>query len=98
MALILSNWWILLMDKSQTYSVYIVHCADDTYYTGISNNVAARVRAHNAGQGAKYTRSRRPVQLVYQELVGDRSQASKREWEIKHYSRQQKMQLFTHKS
>lgn len=98
MAFILSNLWILLMDNNQSYSVYIIHCADNTYYTGISNNVAARVCSHNAGKGAKYTKSRRPVKLVYQELVGNRSQASKREWEIKHYSRQQKIKLFTHKS
>ncbi|AXX64370.1 GIY-YIG nuclease family protein [Bombilactobacillus bombi] len=86
------------MDKSQSYSVYIVHCADGTYYTGISNDVPARIHAHNLGKGAKYTKMRRPVQLVYQKLIGDRSAASKREWEIKHYTRAQKIKLFHLKS
>ncbi|MBA1395301.1 GIY-YIG nuclease family protein [Bombilactobacillus bombi] len=82
------------MSKTNSYSVYIVHCVDGSYYTGISNNVPARIATHNAGKGAKYTKIRRPVKLVYQELVGDRSQASKREWQIKHYTRAQKIKLF----
>lgn len=75
------------------YSVYIVQCADGTLYTGISNDVTHRIQMHNAGKGAKYTKTRRPVQLKYQEVVGNRSQASKREWQIKQLTRQQKWQL-----
>ena len=77
-----------------SYSVYIVRCADDTYYTGIAKDVQARVQAHNTSpQGAKYTRARRPVILVYSEVCTDRSAAQKREYVIRHYSRTQKEQL-----
>lgn len=77
-----------------SYSVYIVRCADDTYYTGIAKEVAARIRSHNTSpQGAKYTRARRPVVLVYNESCADRSAAQKREYVIRHYSRTQKEQL-----
>ncbi|NVY97020.1 GIY-YIG nuclease family protein [Lactobacillus sp. DCY120] len=85
------------MSLQNNYSVYIVECADRTLYTGISNNVSARIKTHNLGKGAKYTRVRRPVQLRYQEFVGTRSQAQKREAEIKHYSRQEKFRLITQK-
>src|SRR5690606_7797478 len=61
------------------WSVYIVRCADGTLYTGISTDVAARIAAHNRGSGAKYTRSRMPVELVYQEPAFDRGAAQKRE-------------------
>jgi putative endonuclease len=63
--------------------VYIVRCADRTLYTGIAKNVAARVAAHNRGHGARYTRSRGPVELVYQEPAADRAAAQRREHEIK---------------
>jgi putative endonuclease len=63
--------------------VYIVRCADRTLYTGIATNVAARVAAHNRRQGAKYTRGRAPVELVYQEPAADRAAAQRREHEIK---------------
>jgi putative endonuclease len=59
--------------------VYILRCADDTYYTGITNDLDARVKAHNDGTGAKYTKPRTPVKIVYQEECLDRSAASKRE-------------------
>ncbi|UQS83487.1 GIY-YIG nuclease family protein [Bombilactobacillus thymidiniphilus] len=75
------------------YSVYIVLCCDGTLYTGISNDVKKRLKQHNSGHGAKYTKTRRPVSLQYQEIVGDRSQASKREYAIKQLSRQQKWAL-----
>jgi predicted GIY-YIG superfamily endonuclease len=65
------------------WSVYIVRCADGTLYTGISTDVAARIAAHNRGSGAKYTRSRMPVELIYQERAPDRGAAQKREHEIK---------------
>ena len=73
--------------------VYILRCADGTYYTGWAVDVARRVAMHNAGQGARYTRTRRPVMLVYQEEAADRVAAMKREARIKRFSRQQKERL-----
>ncbi|MGL1921202.1 MAG: GIY-YIG nuclease family protein [Hyphomicrobiales bacterium] len=75
------------------WKVYIIQCADNTLYTGISNNVDKRMEVHNAGKGAKYTRVRLPVKLVYQENAEDRSTASKREAKIKKLSRAQKLKL-----
>ena len=74
--------------------VYIVRCADDTLYTGWSMDVARRVKAHNAGRGARYTRLHRPVVLVYTEEVPSRSAALKREYAIKRYPRAKKLALF----
>lgn len=65
------------------WHVYIVRCADLTLYTGVTKNLAARLSAHNAGAGAKYTRGRLPVTLVYQESAADRGAAQRREREIK---------------
>lgn len=66
------------------YYVYIVKCADDTLYTGIATELERRILEHNeSDKGAKYTRVRRPVNLVYSEEYPDRSTASKREYEIK---------------
>ena len=72
--------------------VYIVSCADDTFYTGITKDVERRVREHNEDDklAAKYTRARRPVVLVYQEICESRSVATKREIEIKQLSRKDK--------
>jgi len=77
------------------YYVYLVQCADDTLYTGIAKDLERRVTEHNESEkGAKYTRARRPVQLVYSEEHTDRSAASKREYEIKKkMTRKQKLQL-----
>jgi putative endonuclease len=71
----------------------LLRCADDTLYCGITNNLDKRLAAHNAGEGAKYTRSRTPVELVYSEQYKDRSAASKREIEIKSLSRAEKLEL-----
>lgn len=77
-----------------SYSVYILQCADDTLYTGIATDVDRRLTEHNSSEkGAKYTRSRRPVRLVYREPFPDRSSASRREYEIKKLSRGKKLQL-----
>jgi putative endonuclease len=73
--------------------VYIVRCADGTYYTGWAEDVARRVSAHNAGRGGRYTRTRRPVTLVYQEEVSDQGGAKQREAAIKKYGREQKERL-----
>lgn len=73
--------------------VYIVRCMDDSLYTGIARDVVSRVAQHNAGQGAKYTRGRRPVQLVYHEQAPDRGSALRREAQIKRLSARQKRRL-----
>ena len=77
------------------YFVYILRCADDTLYTGITTDLERRVDEHNNSvKGAKYTRARRPVELVYSEELGNRSLASKREFSIKKMSRKEKITLF----
>lgn len=74
--------------------VYIVRCSDETLYTGVAKDVERRVKEHNNSPlGAKYTRARRPVTLVYQEEVASRSDAGKREHEIKAMSRARKQRL-----
>ncbi|WP_320408668.1 GIY-YIG nuclease family protein [Candidatus Soleaferrea massiliensis] len=73
--------------------VYMLWCADGTLYTGWTNDLDNRMRMHNDGKGAKYTRVRRPVRLAYSEFLPDRSAAMKRECEIKRLSRAQKLQL-----
>jgi len=76
------------------WRVYILQCSDDTLYTGITTDIARREHEHNhTKRGAKYTRLRRPVKLVYSEECENRSSASKREYEIKHFSRKEKLQL-----
>lgn len=78
-----------------SYYVYMLECADGTLYTGIATDIERRVEEHNGSEkGAKYTRARRPVRLVYSESFGDRSSASKREYEIKKkMNRAEKLQL-----
>ena len=80
------------------YYVYIVECADKTLYTGIATELDRRVEEHNSSEkGAKYTRVRRPVTLVYSEEYPDRSTASKREYQIKkRMSRAEKLKLIAH--
>jgi putative endonuclease len=73
--------------------VYIVRCSDGTLYTGWAVDVAARVKAHNAGRGAKYTRTRLPVKLVYSEELPTRAEAMKRERQIKRYPKAKKLEL-----
>ncbi len=70
--------------------VYMVQCRDGTFYTGITDNISKRMEVHNAGKGAKYTRSRRPVTLVFSEKEQSHSRALQREHEIKQLTRQQK--------
>ncbi|BCU53245.1 UPF0213 protein [Staphylococcus auricularis] len=78
------------MDK---HYVYIVECNDGSLYTGYAKDVTQRVKTHNAGKGAKYTKTRMPVDLVYQETYDTKSEALKREYQIKQYSRKQKLRL-----
>ena len=75
--------------------VYILRCGDGSLYTGWTNDLAARVKAHNAGVGAKYTRSRRPVELVYYESFETREEAMSREWHLKRLTRQEKLALIS---
>jgi putative endonuclease len=72
---------------------YILRCADETLYCGITNDLAKRLAAHNAGTAAKYTRVRTPVEFVYSETCEDRSAASKREMAIKKLTRVKKLAL-----
>lgn len=74
--------------------VYILECADNTLYTGVTTDIDRRLHEHNNSKaGARYTRGKRPVKVVYQESAAHRSAACKREYEIKHLSRAQKQQL-----
>ena len=73
--------------------VYILRCADGTLYTGWTTDPERRTAAHNAGKGAKYTKARRPVELVYLEEYDDRIEAQRREYEIKQFSRAEKEEL-----
>lgn len=73
--------------------VYIVECSDGTFYTGWTNNLDRRVNQHSNGTGAKYTRGRGPVKLVYYEEFNEKRDAMKREYEIKRYSRTAKIDL-----
>lgn len=79
------------------YYVYMVQCADNTLYTGIATELERRIKEHNeSDKGAKYTRVRRPVSLVYSESYPDRSSASKREYMIKKkMSRKEKLKLIS---
>ncbi|CAJ1184056.1 hypothetical protein CPR19088_GLDEOEPO_01738 [Companilactobacillus paralimentarius] len=79
--------------ENKKYYVYMLLCHDRTFYTGTSNNVEKRVATHNAGKGAKYTKIRRPVKLMYSEELANKSEALKREIAIKKLSRQQKVTL-----
>ena len=73
--------------------LYILRCRDDSLYTGITTDVERRLEAHRSGKGAKYTRGRGPLELVYSEKCGDHSEALKRELEIKALSREEKLKL-----
>ena len=76
-----------------TWELYILRCGDGTLYTGITTDVEKRLEAHRCGKGAKYTRGRGPLELVYREECGDHSAALKREAEIKKLSREEKLKL-----
>ena len=78
----MSGWW-----------VYILRCGDGTLYTGCTNDLPRRLQAHQSGRGAKYTRSRLPVELVYQESCPDKSAALRREIALKKLTKAQKEAL-----
>ena len=78
---------------NKAWSLYLVRCADGSLYTGITNNVTRRCQQHNAGTASRYTRSRLPVELIYQESHVSRSVALKRELAVKAMSREEKESL-----
>jgi putative endonuclease len=80
-------------DPEEGHYVYIVECRDGTYYTGYTTDVERRVEEHNAGEGAKYTRSRTPVEVVHVEAYGSKSAAMSREYRIKQFRRSRKERL-----
>lgn len=75
------------------WTVYILRCGDGTLYTGCTNDLPQRLKAHQSGRGAKYTRSRLPVTLAYREEAEDRSAALRREIAVKRLTRQEKLAL-----
>lgn len=78
-----------------TFYVYLLECADKSYYCGYTSELKRRVKAHNFGTGGKYTSARMPVKLIYHEKCGSRSLAMKREYEIKKFSRKEKEMIVT---
>ena len=72
---------------------YIVKCSDKTFYTGWTNDLEKRIEMHNSGKGAKYTKARLPVELVYYEAFDTKEEAMSREWHIKRLSRSEKQKL-----
>lgn len=72
---------------------YIVKCSDETFYTGWTNDLKKRIEMHNSGKGAKYTKARLPVELVYYEAFDTKEEAMSREWHIKRLSRPEKQKL-----
>ena len=83
------------MDKK--HYVYILKCADGTYYTGYTTDPLRRTQVHNSGKGAKYTRARRPVELIYTEEYDDKTEAQRREYAIKQLTRAEKEKLMYEK-
>lgn len=85
------------MNQNHVYGdtnyTYLVRCADGSLYCGWTNHLKNRICAHNEGRGAKYTKTRRPVELVYYETFPTKQEAMRREWEIKHLTRAEKLSL-----
>jgi len=77
----------------KTWWVYILRCGDGTFYTGVTTDVEARLETHRSGNGAKYTRSRGPLELAYTEMCGDKVSAFRREYAIKQLKRSEKAEL-----
>lgn len=76
-----------------SWYVYMLRCGDGSLYTGVTDNVERRLAAHRSGRGAKYTRGRGPLEMVYTEEVPDKSAALRREYQIKRLSREEKERL-----
>jgi len=84
--------WGDWMSEDRCYT-YIVKCNDGTFYTGWTNHLEQRILAHNSGKGAKYTKSRLPVELVYAKESPSKEEAMRLEWQIKQLSRKEKLKL-----
>ncbi len=84
-------------EKEKSFFVYILECSDKTFYTGYTDDLEGRLARHNQGLGAKYTRGRLPVKLLYSERFESKSQALKREAAIKKMKRKDKEKLITNK-
>ena len=89
MVKLLLSWYNTRMDSGQNY-VYILRCADDTLYTGWTTDLTKRLQAHNEGRGAKYTRGRTPVEIVYHKAFLTKEEAMREEARIKRLSRKEK--------
>lgn len=89
---------MLVDEDKQPWYLYILRCGDGTLYTGITDDIPRRLAVHASGKGAKYTRGRTPLTLVYQECLADKSSALKREYAVKQLSRQEKLALIVHQS
>lgn len=91
---------MMLVNKknSPNWYLYVVDCSDSSLYTGVTNDLKKRIAKHNSGKGAKYTASRRPVKLVYAESHQTKSDALKRERQIKKLTRQEKLTLISSNS
>jgi len=92
-------WLCVFFDfvPTKKYYTYIVKCADNTLYCGYTDELEKRIKAHNSGKGAKYTKTRLPVELVYYEEHLTKSAATRREWEIKKLTREEKLKLIARK-
>lgn len=77
--------------------IYVLKCVDNTLYTGITNDLLVRLNVHNAAKGAKYTKSRLPVELVWSEEIDSKSAALKREYELKQLTRAEKLKFISGK-
>ena len=79
--------------SSKNYYTYLLECADKTLYCGYTDDIEKRVKTHNSGKGAKYTKSRLPVKCMYFEKYDTKSEATRREYEIKRLTRSEKLEL-----
>jgi putative endonuclease len=79
--------------EDKKHYVYILRCADGTFYTGYTTDPERRTRVHNSGKGAKYTKTRTPIKIVYSEAYADKETAMSREWHIKRLTRAEKLML-----
>ncbi len=82
-------------DVEKKYYAYMVICSDNTIYSGFTTNLEKRINTHNSGKGAKYTRTRTPVHLVYWEEFYDKSNALKKEYALKKLTRTKKLELIS---
>ena len=87
------SWQCSKVQEHPKNFTYIVECSDGTLYTGWTNDLNKRIKAHNNGKGAKYTKSRLPVKLVYSETFATKEEAMSREYAIKHMTRRAKLGL-----